>query len=118
MALGKKRSHFRKKHSHRNYTPEEAANLLAPPEEQAAMTTPPQNWNSDGDNSDNGGQGNRNGGSIVIGTGELKLPVGFESAPEKDVNPLRLDPVVVYILIAALVFIAFIAYLISNEAPR
>lgn len=118
MALGKKRKHFRKRHSHRDYTPEEAANLLAPPEEQEATATTTTTTATPPPNSNNGGQSIHNVGSIFVGTGELNLPKGFDPEQEQDANLFRLDPVVIFILVAVLAFIGFIAYLISIEPPK
>ncbi|HEX8475126.1 MAG TPA: hypothetical protein VF666_13935 [Pyrinomonadaceae bacterium] len=104
MALGKKtKRHFRKRHSHRDYTPQEAADMLAPPEEQAATQK----------------QGSKNGGAIVVGgTGELNLPRGFDEDEKENAKTFGLDPVIIFILGLALAFIAFIAYLISIEPPK
>jgi hypothetical protein len=56
-------------------------------------------------------------GAIVLDTSELKLP---RDLMEKDEPPrgLGLEPVVIFILVLALAFIAFIAYMISIEPPR
>ena len=54
-----------------------------------------------------------NGGAIVIGTGDLKLPQDFTQG-EKDKGGLLKDRVALAILIFSLVFIAFIAWQIST----
>jgi len=82
---------------------EEAATLassLAPPEEQKEAMAP--------------GNGKRNGGSILIDTARLTIPKGFIDQ-EKRKSSFRLEPVVIFILLMLLSFIAVIAYLISIE---
>ncbi len=63
-----------------------------------------------------GSKGHQNG-SIVLDTGELKLPRDLMEKDERR-GGLGLEPVVIFILLLALGFIAFIAYLISIEPPR
>lgn len=81
----------------RDYTPAEAAELLAPLEERTA--TPHHN------------------GAIIVDTDEMKLPRSLMGEEEDGGSLLRLDPVVATLLVLALLFIAAIAYLISVE-PR
>lgn len=56
-------------------------------------------------------------GSIVLDTGELKLPKDFIEE-DKQSEGYGLDRVVVFLLVIVLAFIAFIAYLISIEPPK
>lgn len=83
--------------SRRDYTKREAADMLAPLEEKS----PARN----------------NGGAIVVGTEDLKIPKGLLEEQGREESPFRLEPVVIVILLIALAFIAFIAHLISIE-PR
>ena len=53
-----------------------------------------------------------------VDTGELKLPKEFTEKDEGRPRFLGLEPVALVILIFALAFIAFIAYLISIDSPR
>jgi len=55
-----------------------------------------------------------NGGAIVIGTGDLKLPQGFKEGEKGRLGGLLKDRVALAILIFSLVFIAFIAWQIST----
>ncbi len=81
----------------------EKASRLAPPEEQAA---------SQQIASDNGR------GAIVVDTGELKLPKNFGDGEKDGSIWYRPDPVVIFILCAVLLFIAFIALLISRMPAK
>lgn len=54
------------------------------------------------------------GGSIVVDTGALKLPEGLVAAQEKDKLILGFEPVVLFIVVLTLAFIAFIAWQISK----
>jgi hypothetical protein len=76
----------------------EIASRLAPPEERARQVS-------------------NNGGAIIVGTGELKLPTDFTEREEKS-HIFRLNPTAVVLLIFSLAFIAFITYLISIEPPQ
>jgi hypothetical protein len=58
-----------------------------------------------------------NGGAIVVDTGELKLPKDFIEGESAE-SSFGLEPVVIFILMLALAFIAFIAYLISVEPSK
>jgi hypothetical protein len=64
-----------------------------------------------------GGGAQNNGGSIVVDTGALKLPEGLAAEGEKDKRLLGFEPVVLFIVVVALAFIAFIAWQISRTAP-
>jgi hypothetical protein len=64
-----------------------------------------------------GGGAPNNGGSIVVDTGALKLPEGLVAEREKDKRLLGFEPVVLFIVVLALAFIAFIAWQISRMAP-
>jgi hypothetical protein len=55
-----------------------------------------------------------NGGSIVVDTGALKLPEGIVAEGEKDKRLLGFEPVVLFIIILSLAFIAFIAWQVSQ----
>jgi hypothetical protein len=57
---------------------------------------------------------NNNGGSIVVDTGALKLPEGLVAEQEKDKRLWGFEPVVLFIVILMLAFIAFIAWQISQ----
>lgn len=85
-------------HEHHK-TPDE----LAPPEEQRAKSD---------------GQGSNNGGASVFDTGALKLPSEFTEKGEEGKRLLGLEPVALVIITFALIFISFIAYLISIEPPK
>ncbi|HEX8772430.1 MAG TPA: hypothetical protein VF735_02415 [Pyrinomonadaceae bacterium] len=81
---------------------EERAEQLAPPEEQA------------GDAS-----GAKRDDALSIDTGALKLPRGLRSEDDESTrSAFHLDPVVIFFLVAALAFIAFITYLISIEPAK
>jgi hypothetical protein len=58
-----------------------------------------------------------NGGSIVVDTGALKLPEGLVADQGKDKRVLGFEPVVLFIIVLALAFIAFIAWQISQMSP-
>ncbi|MGA9997214.1 MAG: hypothetical protein WBP93_17480 [Pyrinomonadaceae bacterium] len=80
----------------------EAAKLkaqLMPPEEQPTPAAAEQ--------------GRNNGGAIVVDTSSLKVPRDFTEEEEEGAGLFHLEPVTLVILILALSFIAFIAYLIS-----
>ncbi|HVG29454.1 MAG TPA: hypothetical protein VM864_07015 [Pyrinomonadaceae bacterium] len=55
-----------------------------------------------------------NGGSIVVDTGALKLPEGLVAEREKNKLLLGFEPVVLFIIVLSLAFIAFIAWQISQ----
>jgi len=79
------------------------ADQLAPPEERAGKQAV---------------QKSNNEGVMGVDTGELKLPKEFTEKEEGKPRFLGLEPVALVILIFALAFIAFIAYLISNDSPK
>jgi hypothetical protein len=58
--------------------------------------------------------GNNNGGSIVVDTGALKLPEGLVAQQEKEKRLLGFEPVVLFIVVLMLAFIAFVAWQISQ----
>lgn len=100
---------LRREHNPVETRSEEAAKLasmLAPLEEQQG-----------GEQEIAVGTNHGNAGAIVVDTGELRLPKDFIEE-EREGNPLGLEPVVIFILILVLAFIAFIAYLISVEPPK
>lgn len=63
-----------------------------------------------------GTQGRNNGGAIVVGTGELKVPHGFTAPEEGKLHGLLKDRIALVILIFSAAFIAFIAWQISQMA--
>ena len=79
------------------------AEQLAPPEEHGAKQAL---------------QTRNNEGVLAVDTGELKLPKEFTEREEVRSRFLGLEPVALVILVFALAFIAFIAYLISIEPPK
>ncbi|HUQ30878.1 MAG TPA: hypothetical protein VM095_02115 [Pyrinomonadaceae bacterium] len=80
----------------------EKADQLAPLEEQKGR---PLRQNSDGE------------GVILVDTGDLKLPSDFTEKDEKS-RLFGIEPITAAIIVFALAFIAFIAYLISIETPK
>jgi hypothetical protein len=58
-----------------------------------------------------------NGGSIVVDTGALKLPEGLVAQQEKDRRLWGFEPVVLFIIVVSLAFIAFVAWQISRMPP-
>jgi hypothetical protein len=79
------------------------ADQLAPPEERAGK---------------HAARNSNNEGVMGVDTGELKLPKEFTEKEEGKLRFLGLEPVALVILIFALAFIAFIAYLISIDSPK
>jgi hypothetical protein len=79
----------------------EKAAKLAPPEEITGSVV-------------RNGAGNNNHGTIVVDTGALKLPENLLRVEEKKSMWSRPEPVVIFIMFAALLFIAFVAWLISG----
>ena len=64
-------------------------------------------------------QGKKNhDGAIVVNSSNVKMPADFVEAENERARILGLEPVVLVILLAALAFILFIAYLISTEPPK
>jgi hypothetical protein len=57
-------------------------------------------------------------GLMGVDTGELKLPKEFTEKEEGKTHFFGLEPVALVILIFALAFISFIAYLISIDSPK
>lgn len=105
---------LRKKESRRDHNPVKAkseetaklASMLAPLEEQQGR-----------EETAGGTLQHPNGGASIVGTGPLKLPKDFIEQGT-DGNLFGLEPVVIFIIVLVLVFIAFIAYLISVEPAR
>jgi hypothetical protein len=79
------------------------AGSLAPPEEHAAIEKQ---------------ENSNNGGSLEMDTAELKLPKDLAEGETQRSGILDLEPVAVVILVLALVFIAYITYLISSEPQK
>jgi len=79
----------------------EKAAKLAPPEEISGSVV-------------GNGAGNNNRGAIVVDTGALKLPENLLPTEEKKSMWSRPEQVVIFIMCAALLFIAFIAWLING----
>lgn len=100
MAVSKRRK------SHQHYTGRkrtedvsELSGRLAPLEELDAETAKQASTGSEAH-------------TIIVDTGKLKLPRGFEDVEQKKRGILSLEPVTLFILVLMLAFIAFIAYLI------
>ena len=64
-----------------------------------------------------GGEHLNDGGAIVVDTAQLKLPKDFADSRGQESRLFGLDPLGIIILVFALAFIGFIAYLISIEPP-
>ncbi|HEY6187559.1 MAG TPA: hypothetical protein VIW80_07765 [Pyrinomonadaceae bacterium] len=96
----------RRKHNPVKTSSREAATRaaqLAPPEERAGAAK----------------RAKRERGQLSIDTGELKLPEGLRADDDDAAQgSFHLEPVVLFILGAALAFIAFITYLISIEPAK
>ena len=56
-------------------------------------------------------------GSIIVDTGELKLPNGISEEEKKSARLFDVNPVVAFIFIFSILFIAYISYLIATQAP-
>jgi hypothetical protein len=80
----------------------ELSALLAPLEEHDAKQQAGHTAQTDDDD------------TIVLDTGELKLPKALMEEEDAPARMFGLEPVILVILILALAFIAFIAYLISQ----
>ena len=81
--------------------------MLAPLEEQSparAQAQAPEKRNHDG--------------AIIVDATKLSVPSDFAAGEHGQRHILGLDPVVLAILLLALAFIAFIAYLISIAPPK
>lgn len=102
----------RKKESSRLHSPVRAGSAEAA--EHAARLTPPEEQNR----AQNPEGSNGNEGAILVDTSKLKLPKGMINEEEGAPSWFGFDPAVLVILGLSLLFIAFIAYLIStNPAP-
>jgi len=64
-----------------------------------------------------GTKGTNNGGAIVVGTGDLKVPHDFTERQEGKLDGLLKDRIALVILIFSAAFIAFIAWQISQMGP-
>jgi hypothetical protein len=98
---------WRRTRSRKNNSKETASEArLAPPEERGggAVHQPASN---------------NNDGTLVLNTGQLKLPQQIKDE-EEDGSFLSIDPAVLILLCFSLIFIAVIAYIIWNgwEPPR
>ena len=94
------RSHYQ--HWRRRLDTRAAAAQLAPPEEQEAAQK----------------QSANNGGAIVLDTDKLQLPKNILAEEKKKTLFLDADPAVVLIFFLSLIFISFIAYLISQMPDK
>ncbi|HVG32318.1 MAG TPA: hypothetical protein VM911_04530 [Pyrinomonadaceae bacterium] len=99
----------RKKEPRRLHSPVRAGSKEAA--EHAARLTPPEEQN--GAQSRQGSKGDD--GAIVVDTSKLKLPKGVTEEEQNAPNWFGFDPVVLIILGLSVLFIAFIAYLISTQ---
>ena len=81
----------------------EKASRLAPLEERAGRRAD---------------QGSNSGGALTVDTGTLKLPKDFTEKEEGKRRLMGLEPITILILTFALLFIAFITYLISIEPSK
>lgn len=77
----------------------ELAAQLAPLEEQRAKS------------------GEQNG-VILVSSRDSKIPTGFTDEDPDAKGAFKMDNVVIFVLIIALTFIAFIAYLVSRMPPE
>ena len=57
-------------------------------------------------------------GVISVDTGDLKLPSDFTERGEEKSRLFNIEPITLIIMVFALAFIAFIAYLISIEPSK
>lgn len=95
-----------KKESRREHNPVKTSSREAL--ERAEQLAPPE---------ERDGEAKRDG--LSIDTGALKLPEGLRSEDDENTQgAFHLDPIVLFFLIAALAFIAFITYLISIEPAK
>jgi hypothetical protein len=99
----------RKKESRRLHSPVRAGSAEAA--QHAARLTPPEEQN--GAQSHEGSKAND--GAILVDTSKLKLPKGVIEGEQNAPNWFGFDPVVMIILALSILFIAFIAYLISTQ---
>jgi hypothetical protein len=100
-----------KKEPRRLHNPVKARSAEAA--EYAAHLAPPEEQNGKQKN-----QASNQDGAIVVDTGELKLPKGIVEEEKGGARFFGMDPVVLLIFCLALMFIAFITYLISIEPPK
>ena len=99
----------RKRESRRLHSPVRAGSREAA--EHAARLTPPEEQNrAQSPQGSNGGDG-----AILVDTSKLKLPKGMIEEEQNAPSWFGFDPVVLIILGLSLIFIAFIAYLISTQ---
>jgi hypothetical protein len=107
MALRRRSQHSKRKHHRQddvtiaNEETQRLAEKLAPAEEKGSAALSQA----------------KNGGSIIVDTGALKLPGGFVENENKKRSFLDIEPVAIVIILLMLGFIAFIAYLISQMPP-
>ncbi len=99
----------RKKEPRRIHSPVRAGSAEAA--EHAARLTPPEEQN--GSQSPQGSKADD--GAILVDTSKLKLPKGVTEEEQNAPSWFGFDPVVLIILGLSLLFIAFIAYLISTQ---
>jgi len=100
----------RKKEPRRLHSPVRASSAEAA--EHAARLTPPEEQN--GSQSPQGSS-RADDGAILVDTSKLKLPKGVMEEGENAPSWFGFDPVVLIILGLSILFIAFIAYLISTQ---
>ena len=98
-----------KKESRREHNPVKTSNPEAL--ERAEQLAPPEELAGDADEVE------RDGGPS-IDTGALKLPEGLKGDDADTQSAFHLDPIVIFLLVTALAFIAFITYLISIEPAK
>lgn len=97
------------KEPRRKHNPVKTSNREAA--ERAAQLAPPEERAGDAKRAKRDGQ-------LSIDTGELKLPEGLRADDDGPQGSFHLEPVVLFILVAALAFIAVITYLISIEPAK
>lgn len=104
---GRKRRRSFKSHSRAAHdgTTEDLAAQLAPLEEQSASRVAQTDANN-------------NGGAIVVDTGALRLPEGFAEEKERNGRLWGMEPVVFWIILLALAFIAFVAWQITRMPAK
>jgi hypothetical protein len=99
----------RRKESRRLHSPVRAGSKEAA--EHAARLTPPEEQNGSQSRAVSKGDD----GAILVDTSKLKLPKGMIKEEDNEPNWFGFDPVVLIILGLSVLFIAFIAYLISTQ---
>ena len=91
----------------------ELSALLAPPEEQTAAKAKEAAPGNDGGQSDHAADD-----TIVVDSKNIKLPEKFIEEEDRDATAIfKLEPVVVFILVAFLSFVAFVAWQITKMPP-